>query len=245
MALSKASEWQALAKYDFAQHVLKSSGTYFPSLSEMKENEKALDTLSGVKQRINQLENQHTSDLENLFKYQGQLYMDDALHRYEQYDEVPTEGGPQGSQQPADAFTEARELMEDSRKDLSREFEDQHEELRIAHLRAMQPLLKRRKELGAREEAARKRRDAQFPKSVHEYHLIRNKDIQVRVARFLSAEKGQQEKMMSEFGWAWRQVQPLLDTYNSNAEFKSEVQKILKDVEARDPRRRPSAMQLG
>ncbi|TFY71289.1 hypothetical protein EVG20_g1720 [Dentipellis fragilis] len=243
MALSKASEWHALAKYDFAQHVLRNSGTYFPSLSEMKENEKVPDTLSGVKKRINQLENQHTSDLENLFKYQGQLYMDDALHRYEQYDEVFPAGG---TQQPADAFTEARErVMEDSRRDLSREFEDHVEELRMAHLHATQPLLKRRKELEAREEAERKRRDAQFPKSVDEYHTIRNKDIQVRVARYLSADKGQQEKIMSEFGWAWRQVQPLLDTYNSNAEFKNEVHKILKDVEARDPRRRPNSMQLG
>lgn len=40
-----------------------------------------------------------------------------------------------------------------------------------------------------------------------------NKEIQVRIARFLMADKREQEVMMTQYGWAHRQVNPLRNDY--------------------------------
>jgi hypothetical protein len=55
---------------------------------------------------------------------------------------------------------------------------------------------------------------AQFPESVEAYHaMANNQDMQLRVARFLVAPGGMRDGMLSDFGWAWRQVKPLIDAF--------------------------------
>ena len=92
----------------------------------------------------------------------------------------------------------------------------EYTEYRYAFLRTFNALGARRWELRAREELAQKQRDAFFPKNVAEYHAITSRAVQMRVARFLLSERGTQERMLSEFGWAWRQVTPLVEEYASN-----------------------------
>jgi hypothetical protein len=66
------------------------------------------------------------------------------------------------------------------------------------------------------EEEARKRQEAQFPVSIEDFHG-KPKDVQHRAARFLVLEEGtKQEKMLSEYGWAWRQVKPLQEEMTKN-----------------------------
>lgn len=89
-------------------------------------------------------------------------------------------------------------------------------ELHYAHLRTATRLVRRSEELAAKEDAARKVRDSYFPSGIAEYRAIRHKDIQVRIARFLLADKQAKERMLSEFGWAWRQVKALEDAYADN-----------------------------
>jgi len=128
--------------------------------------------------------------------------------------------------------------------------------IRYAHLHALVPLYLRRADLEARDTENRRRRDATFPTTAAEYQSIWNKDVQVRIARFLTSERLQQDKMMTEFGWAWRQVQPLLDLFKTDVStlpficrtdhhvfswqtnFKGNVMTRLKDVEVRDPRKK-------
>ena len=40
-----------------------------------------------------------------------------------------------------------------------------------------------------------------------------NQDMQLKVARFLTAPNNIRDAMLSDFGWAWRQVKPLLDVF--------------------------------
>jgi len=242
---SSSQQWDALDKHEFAQYVLEENGSYFPSLLVMKENEQYVETLATVKLRINQLQNQHTSDLEKLYQHQAEQYLDDALDRYLQYDDLVAAKESQQPLRPNDFPARLEMMYRSSHMPISAAFNRAVTQIRTAHLQALQPLLDKRAELETHDEDTRRRRDAMFPKSITEYRSIWNKDVQVRIARFLTSDKGQQERTMSEFGWAWRQVQPLMDVYNSNAEFKGEVQARVKDVDVRDPRRKPSVMQLG
>lgn len=91
-----------------------------------------------------------------------------------------------------------------------------------------------------------------------------NQDMQLRVAKFLLAPSSLREAMLSDFGWAWRQVKSLTDLfsrdvsigticshmfysffleltlYDVQAEFRVEVQKFVRDNEVQDPRKRGS-----
>jgi hypothetical protein len=74
-------------------------------------------------------------------------------------------------------------------------------------------LRQKRKLLRAREEDIRKIEDAQFPRNMADWHT-KSKDVRLRVARFLDGDSTRQEKMMNEFGWAWRQTAPLKAEYS-------------------------------
>jgi len=46
--------------------------------------------------------------------------------------------------------------------------------------------------------------------------------------------------MLSDHGWAWRQVKPLEDEFRDNEDFSSEIKERLRALETTDPRRKPS-----
>lgn len=78
------------------------------------------------------------------------------------------------------------------------------------------PMVSQCTRLKTEEDAARRKRDAQFPMTASEFRVIRSKDMQVRIARFLLADKMTQERMMTEFGWVYRQINPLLNEYRAD-----------------------------
>ena len=107
---------------------------------------------------------------------------------------------------------------EDFRRDRHQlsSWEDSIAHMRYTHFSALLPLQKRLKEQQIKEEEERKRRDAEFPLSIDEFKA-KPKDIQHRVAVFLTtSDLNGQEKMLSEYGWAWRQVKPLQEVYDKN-----------------------------
>jgi hypothetical protein len=55
-----------------------------------------------------------------------------------------------------------------------------------------------------------------FPSTVEDYEAVRNKDAKLRVARFLMADILGKERMISEFGWSWKQVRKLEEEYEQN-----------------------------
>ncbi|THH17838.1 hypothetical protein EW146_g3044 [Bondarzewia mesenterica] len=214
----------------------------------MKQSELPTDTLGSINQQINQLQNQHTADLEKLNKHHAEQYLDEALDRYFQYDDqLATPSSQQSSSRsnPNDPSTKLDRIYRASRRITNTSFENEVSQMRSAHLKALAPLLQRKAELEAQDQLARRKKDAMFPQSVEEYRRIWNKDVQVRVARFLTSNQPQQLKMLDEYNWAWSQVQPLINAFKSDAGFKAEIEKRARDVEVVDPRRKHSAMQLG
>lgn len=81
--------------------------------------------------------------------------------------------------------------------------------MRHGHLSVLIPLQRRLAELNSR-----------FPGSLDVYEAMgkSNHDAKLKVARFLMADgqSSRQESIMSEMGWAWRQVQPLSNVFKEN-----------------------------
>ena len=92
------------------------------------------------------------------------------------------------------------------------EWQNDYEVMRYSYLSQLLALTRQRNEIEMREEEMRKRREQMFPISFEDFKS-KAKDIQLRAARFLVADSTKQEKMLSEFNWAWRQVQPLKDVF--------------------------------
>jgi hypothetical protein len=98
--------------------------------------------------------------------------------------------------------------------------------MRYTHLRHLQPLYQKRAEVEAaqrqqeaQDEEVRRRQEAQFPVSIEDFRR-KSKDIRHRAARFLVLDDDvRQEKMLTEFGWAWRQVGPLQAEMAKNVRF--------------------------
>ena len=76
------------------------------------------------------------------------------------------------------------------------------------------PLLLRTATKQKEEEELRRRREVQFPQSAAEYHTNQDKELQQRLARFLTSDAIIQEKMLTEYGWTLRQVQGLKEVYS-------------------------------
>jgi hypothetical protein len=111
-----------------------------------------------------------------------------------------------------------QELYEDTRipTDLVSLWDNDLALMRYTHLRHLHSLYQKRVEIeaaqrqqDAQEEETRKWQEAQFPVSIEDFRG-KSKDVQNRAARFLVLDDAtRQEKMLSEYGWAWRQVKPL------------------------------------
>lgn len=78
--------------------------------------------------------------------------------------------------------------------------------VRHAHLATLLPLQKQLSVLNTR-----------FPETLEDYNAMdNNHDMQLKVARFLTAPPNRQDAIMSEYGWAYRQVQPLQNIFKAD-----------------------------
>jgi hypothetical protein len=86
--------------------------------------------------------------------------------------------------------------------------------VRLAHVETVAPL-QYKVATKQRDEESRnlKRREVQFPQSAAEFNTIHDKELQQRIARFLTSDAIVQDKMLNEYGWNWRQVQGLKECH--------------------------------
>jgi hypothetical protein len=63
------------------------------------------------------------------------------------------------------------------------------------------------------DEESRKRREVAFPQSAAEFNAIQDKELQQRIARFLTSDAIVQDKMLNDYGWVWRNVQGLKEVF--------------------------------
>ncbi|KAG1817293.1 uncharacterized protein BJ212DRAFT_1352251 [Suillus subaureus] len=234
----------AISRHHFAQYVLASKGSYNgPSLKELKSTPNAapVETLATVEDRIKELKRQHQEDIEFLTSFQAAEYRQEVLSRYNCIDDsmmgVDTEDLIQ-----VDYLAALNELYNDARpmKRFQHDMDDALSQIRYNYLKSLLPLLTQRRTLKSRETRIRRQRDAQFPQNIEEYHNIPERDIQLRIARFLLRSTSEREKMMDDYGWVWRAVNPLVSAFKANEGFKNEILESVKDAQASDPRHRPT-----
>jgi hypothetical protein len=84
--------------------------------------------------------------------------------------------------------------------------------VRLAHTETVAPL-RYKLVVKQREEESRKRREVLFPQSATEFNTIQDKELQHRIARFLTSDAIVQDKMLNEYHWGWRQVTGLKEDY--------------------------------
>jgi hypothetical protein len=87
-----------------------------------------------------------------------------------------------------------------------------YEALRYSYLSTLLPLKKQEKDLEEQEADLARRRAQMFPQSKEDFKT-KPADVKLRAARFLIADRARQERMLTEYGWAWRQVKALQDAF--------------------------------
>ncbi|KAJ7255367.1 hypothetical protein C8J57DRAFT_1136704, partial [Mycena rebaudengoi] len=198
-------------------YILTQRDRAIPSLESMKQFlDLAEDEANAL--RIRELDEQYEEDLQRLYTAQAEEYMDDAEDRYYSLDEnvLPN---------PDIEELYSRFRWEGCTPRFEWEYALHHTKSTYEARRAT-----------LQKEGAEQ--DANFPQSTEEYHALK-KEIKQRVARFLVLDTDvKREKMLSEFNWAWRQVQPLMDDFKTDAAFETEVRAIAEQLNVDDPRRR-------
>ncbi|KAG6828975.1 hypothetical protein H0H87_012912 [Tephrocybe sp. NHM501043] len=217
----------ALDAHRLAQYILTQKDRHIPTLKQMQEELKQDATKESIKQRITDLQAQHLSDIQRMYTWHAEEYLEDAHDMYLSLDDslYPPKhqddnknGLPECQKDVQDFYAESRRYIPQQMR-----WEDELEQLRYSHLELILPLYKELKDVEQREEDERKRREADFPVSVADYNS-KSKEVQMRVAKFLmSTDEVRREKMLTEFGWASRQVKPLQDIYKKDDAFKSHV----------------------
>lgn len=105
MATPEDVDYADIEKHEFAQYILREHGTYFPKwapvdVESLRHSQSCrFEDMSGfvesapnVKQRIDQLQTQHTAQLEKLYARQAAQYLEDALDRYAAQDDEAGSG---------------------------------------------------------------------------------------------------------------------------------------------------------
>ena len=199
----------------------------------MKASIQADDDSNRIKERMKILREEHLKDLERLYSYHAQDYRQEVMDRYMSQEEG--QGGESDSKNltPAEIRFQVsnlflifynvhlyiqtinyQEIYNDALKDqaMEMEWQDDYEAARYTYISQHLTLAKQRSEMENREEEIRRRREQMFPSSFEDFKG-KPRDIQLRAARFLVADIVKQERMLTEFNWAWRQVQPLKDVF--------------------------------
>lgn len=194
----------------------------------------AVETIDSLTGKISELKEQHAKDLEKLFKFQLSEYRQELVDHHNCHDDSAymdiDEAYPDQVQ-----FKKALEVCGATRvwshrcsldQDLDgqalqmdrfkRDMDDAFSTLRYTYLRTLMHFVSRRNKLKLEDKTARQKRDAWFPQTPQQYYHITERDHQLRVARFLTGSATDQEKMMDEYQWPYRAVQPLLSAYKSD-----------------------------
>ncbi|EIW58296.1 uncharacterized protein TRAVEDRAFT_148391 [Trametes versicolor FP-101664 SS1] len=221
----------AIQRRQLVEDVMELKGAFFPGLDAIKKANETHDNSVTLNERVQEMQKRHIQDVRTLYQWQAQDYYDEMLDLAQSKPDIGDPG--------AEAF------YKDARTNyaLADSFDDNLDRLNLAHISSITPLLREKNMHKQREDAVQRRRDQQFPTTIADFRMIRNKDVQIRIARFLEADDTVRERMQDEFKWVWRQVMPLISEYARTDSFKAEIKTLLRDIEVPDPRKARRAPQ--
>ncbi|KAF7348575.1 hypothetical protein MVEN_01375100 [Mycena venus] len=195
-------------------------------ISSLESMKKFLDSPDDVDSRIEELNEQHSEDLDRLYTALTEEYLDEAEDRYYAFDEKVL---------PDDDIQALYWDLRGENSNPKPEWDYMVAHTAYVYHTRMDEITRHIK----LRERNQKLAEMDFPRSIEEYRQ-KPKDTQHRAARFLVLESDEQrEKMLSEFSWAWRQVTPLRDEFQANQEFQDEIRATIAELNnVGDPRKR-------
>ncbi|TEB06394.1 hypothetical protein FA13DRAFT_1807125 [Coprinellus micaceus] len=185
-----------------------------------------------VRESIKELQDEHLEDLKILYDYHAAEYIQDMKDFYVSRDDTVYLEEGERDQQIIAGYQRSSRYQQSLVTGSS--LIDEFTELRHTYLARLLELQQRLQDLEKREAAAMRVQASKFPQSVFELNDS-PKEVQQRVAKFLLSGKQGQEKMLDEFGWAWRQTEALMNEYKTNLIFAASMRSLDPNAQQRIP----------
>ncbi|KAF5332087.1 hypothetical protein D9611_008123 [Ephemerocybe angulata] len=218
----------ALNRHRAANHTLQTKGRPIPSLQKMQQMASVIATPSTIRERIKELQEEHLDELSELYDHHADDYEQDANRFYSSIDDDTQ----------YDSYKRLEGFYEQHQHTLAKTSPllNAYNEIRHIYLTRLLELQRDLKGAEEREATVMRAETAHFPRSSVEFRNA-TRPVQTRVARFLVADKPTQEKMLDEFGWAWRATEPLMAEFTKDATFAEHVRAALEyATTSADPR---------
>ncbi|PPQ85283.1 hypothetical protein CVT25_010056 [Psilocybe cyanescens] len=181
-----------------------------PDFEAMEAEVDRKDDEASFNRQIESLKISHYEDLDKLYDMNMEEYAESLQEQYSTRDHTS---------QQQEIYEEERmaivDLYETERARLQIRWHDRFEQLRHSYLQQLVPLGEARKNAAAEEERQRKLLEKMFPQSKEDFDS-KPTETKLRAARFLVADPARQERLLNDYGWAWRQVQPLIDIFKKD-----------------------------
>ncbi|CAL1715403.1 unnamed protein product [Somion occarium] len=214
-----------MERHRFVGDFMEIRGSYFPNLEEMKEANDAPETASALLAEIKGMRQRHRDDVSTLYDWQTQDYLAEAMDQYASKDDAIT-------------LAEVERFYQTlHRPDIPSQsaYNSQLEALRYGHVKTLIPFVRHYNEVLSKEQEAKRRRDNHFPKNLDEFRKLPNKDLQYKIAKFLTLDVLAQDKLLQKYGWTWPKLKALDDQWNTNPQFKIEIQTVVQEWESNNP----------
>ncbi|KAI1796747.1 hypothetical protein LXA43DRAFT_1153634 [Ganoderma leucocontextum] len=221
--------YDAVQRRQYVEDMMELKGTFFPGLDAIRKANEDLESSSEVKERIQDVKKKHLEEVQTLYEWHAQDYYDEVLDMSRSKPDIE------------DPVVENFYRTSRPSYEVAASFDDQLDRHHYAHLASLYPLNKQYNKLRKLEEERQRQKDKQFPTSLADFHAIRSKDVQLRIARYLTSDDSARERMMDEYVWAYTQTAPLSNEYKESEAFRKEInellQTLLREVESHDPRK--------
>ncbi|TFK20245.1 hypothetical protein FA15DRAFT_689229 [Coprinopsis marcescibilis] len=207
---------EALDTHERALNALVWKARPIPSFEEMEAEVEQVDTTETIQAQIDELKRRHVEELELLYDYHAKEYVQEVIDLARSKDD--TQYLEAGVRDPRLAASYSRmdevfnytQNLDPHLLPLSTEYSTMRHSY-LSRLTELQALLKK----------TEKEQSSMFPTSIADFHR-KPQDLQLRVAKFLTADSRiKQDRMATENGWAWRQIEPLKAELDKNAEFRA------------------------
>jgi len=189
------------------------------------------DDVTLIKERIATARVNHKANIERIYVAHAEDYLNDQRLRRESREDYVTAQNYGISGKLAE-WSEKRDVRRLSKFSSSTSADDgqplssidHHYEMDLQHSVAKEcfrhasvisNLYIKRRDTEIEVEKVRQKQDATFPLTLEEFRS-KPRAIQIRVANYLSFDAAKRERMMTEFGWAYRQVIPLVREFEMN-----------------------------
>ncbi|KAF9525926.1 hypothetical protein CPB83DRAFT_885221 [Crepidotus variabilis] len=209
----------AVDRHRLATFIIENKKRSVPNFEQMKAEVALPDDAAILQERVKRLVEDHHEDLNKLYDCHATEYVNEIVDR---------NASKPGISEDPELESRLKHLYTSGFRDAPTQLDwtNGYEILRYTFLSQFLALKTQQLELEQQEELARKQREQLFPQSKEDFH---NKphDVQMRAARFLVADKIKQERLISQYQWAWRQVKPLQDIFVKDEEFSAEIRSII------------------